>query len=549
MRPAASRLQYGALAALLAVGTVIRVVQFLHRPSLSVDEAMLALNIGSRSYGGLLRRLDYGQTAPVLFLWTTRFVTRLGGVNEFTLRALPLAAGLAFPVVLWRVAGRLLGVPAALWCVALAACSPVLVRFSVIAKPYETDALVAAALIWCALETVAMPGSATRWWGLLVGGVAGLVLSAPAIFTLAGVAAALVVAPAVRGTSGARLWVTIAAVVWGAVFAGAYFGLYRPVATSEFMQQFWAATFLRLDAPDLAARLGRALREEIFPIVVGTPIPIISTVAFTVLAGAGLFSFRRLLEGWTLILAAVPVGAAFTASALQRYPMATRTLLFITPWLIVVLVAGLRRLVALLPRSLEAWAFRIVGGGWVATAAVIAVTKPDYAPDARRLVREFEQGRGANEPVYVFATGAPTWTFYTTDWAAPDTGRLRQLADASEASQPPLPAHREDLAIRYQGRCEILGDPTGMQIRYWTGLTASQPYGGWAEREAARLRAESRADAWLFLEAYFRDDVVRELLQAVERGGGRRVQASETWGARLYRYRLDRHGAERPCAR
>src|SRR5881398_1054368 len=122
MRPAAGRLHYGVLAALLAVGTVIRVVQFLYRPSLSVDEAMLALSIGSRSYGGLLRRLDYGQTAPVLFLWATRFVTRLGGVNEFTLRALPLAAGLAFPVVVWRLAGRLLdgsrvapGGPTARW--------------------------------------------------------------------------------------------------------------------------------------------------------------------------------------------------------------------------------------------------------------------------------------------------------------------------------------------------------------------------------------------------------------------------------------------------
>ena len=549
MRPAASRPYYGALAALFAIGTVIRVIQFLHRPSLSVDEAMLALNVGSRSYGGLLRRLDYGQTAPVLFLWATRFVTRLGGVNEFTLRALPLAAGLAFPVVLWRAAGRLLDAPAALWCVALAVCSPVLARFSIIAKPYETDALVAAALIWGALETVAVPDSATRWCWLLVGGAAGLVLSAPAIFTLAGIVVALVLAPSVRGASGARLWLPIAAVVWGAAFAAVYFGLYRPVATSAFMQQFWAATFLRLDAPDLAARLWRALRDEVFPIVVGTPIPVISAVAFTVLAGAGLFSLRRLRGGWTLVLAAAPVGAALTASALQRYPMATRTLLFTTPLLIVVLVAGLRWVATLLPPSVETWTFRIVGSGWVATAAVIAVTKPEYAPDARRLVGEFERGRGADEPVYVFATGAPTWTFYTTKWAAPDTGRLRQLADASEATQPLRPAHREDLAIRYQGRCEIIGDPTGMQIRYWTGLTASQPFSGWAEREAARISAETRTDVWLFFEAYFRDDVVRELLQAVERGGGRRLQASETWGARLYRYSLDGRRAESVCAR
>jgi len=548
MRPAAGRLHYGVLAALLAVGTVIRVVQFLYRPSLSVDEAMLALSIGSRSYGGLLRRLDYGQTAPVLFLWATRFVTRLGGVNEFTLRALPLAAGLAFPVVVWRLAGRLLDGPAALWCAALAACSPVLVRFSIIAKPYESDALVAAALIVCALETMAMPDSATRWRWLLVGGVGGLALSAPAIFTLAGIVVSLALAPSVRGTSGARSWLTIAAVVWGAAFAAFYFGLYRPVATSAFMQQFWAATFLGLDTPGFSARLWRALHSEIFPILVGTPIPVISTVAFSVLAGAGLFSLRRLGQGWKLILAAAPVGAAVMASALHRYPMATRTLLFTTPLLIVVLVAGLRWVVALLPRPVATWAFRIVGGGWVATAAVIAVTKPEYAPDARRLVREFELGRGADDPVYVFA-GAPTWTFYTTDWAAPDTGRLRQLADASQASQPLLAAPRDDLAIPYQGRCEIIGDPTGMQIRYWTGLTASQPDSGWAEHEAARIHAESRTDVWLFFEAYFREDVVRELLQAVERVGARRVQASDTWGASLYRYRLDGRRGESVCAR
>src|SRR5438132_6640173 len=310
MRPAAGRLHYGVLAALLAVGTVIRVVQFLHRPSLSVEDAMISQTLGSCTYDGMLRRLDSGQTAQVLLLWATRFVTRLGGVNEFTLRALPLAAGLAFPFVVWRVASRLLDVPAALWCAALAACSPVLVRFSIIAKPYETDALVAAALIGCALEATALPDSATRWRWLLVGGVAGVALSAPAIFTLAGIVVSLVLAPSVRATRGARTWLTIAAVVWGAVFAAAYFGLYRPVATSAFMQQFWAGTFLRLDTPDLPARLWRALGEEIFPIVVGTPIPVISTVAFAVLAGAGVFSLRRLRQGWTVILAAAPVGAA-----------------------------------------------------------------------------------------------------------------------------------------------------------------------------------------------------------------------------------------------
>jgi len=54
---------------------------------------------------------------------------------------------------------------------------------------------------------------------------------------------------------------------------------------------------------------------------------------------------------------------------------------------------------------------------------------------------------------------------------------------------------------------------------------------------------------WLFFEAYFREDVVRELLRALERVGARRVQASDTWGARLYRYRLDGRRGESVCAR
>src|SRR5205823_7748367 len=138
------------------------------------------------------------------------------------------------------------------------------------------------------------------------------------------------------------------------------FGLYRPVATSAFMQQFWAATFLGLDTPGFSARLWRALHSEIFPILVGTPIPVISTVAFSVLAGAGLFSLRRLGQGWELILAAASVGAAVMASAVHRSPVVAATLPFISPLILVVLVAGLRGVVGLLPRPRASGGLRMV---------------------------------------------------------------------------------------------------------------------------------------------------------------------------------------------
>ena len=44
-------------------------------------------------------------------------------------------------------------------------------------------------------------------------------------------------------------------------------------------------------------------------------------------------------------------------------------------------------------------------------------------PDPRAIVRTWEAA-GADEPVYVSARGLPIWTFYTTDWSAPDLERL-----------------------------------------------------------------------------------------------------------------------------
>jgi 4-amino-4-deoxy-L-arabinose transferase-like glycosyltransferase len=530
-----------ALGTLIAAGALIRLSQFLQRPSLSVDEAMLALSVGSRSYGGLLRPLDYDQTAPLLFLWVTRFVTQLGGMNEMTLRALPLVAGLVLPLVVWRVARRLMEVPAALVCTALSACSPFLVRFSLVAKPYESDALVATALLACALGTGAAPHSPASWYRLLVAGLAGLAMAIPAAFILAGVGVALLFAPSVRATPGARGRLALVVGAWGAVFGVLYLVLYRHAATSAFMQQFWAATFLGPDVRGLPALLWRAAQQEIFPLVVGNRVPLLGIVVLSAFAAAGFHWLGRSVRRWQLALVATPLVACLGASALHRYPIAARALLFTAPLVIVILVAGARSLAGLLPRPLDAWVFGVASGGWVAAGTVIAVAQPEFSPNVRALIAEVERPTAQPPaPVYVFAGAIPTWTFYTTDWARPDTERLRSIARAARPTVSHFRDGGEDLVVVSGSRRELMGRATGIQIRYWTGPSVPQPDSGWADHEAERIRAESRPDVWLLFEAYFRDPVVRDMLDAVERAGGRRVEAQEPWQLKLFRYRFDR---------
>src|SRR5918996_4581189 len=53
---------------LIALALALRLTYYLLNPSLSNDEAQLALNIMHRSYGDLFERLDFNQAAPPGFL-------------------------------------------------------------------------------------------------------------------------------------------------------------------------------------------------------------------------------------------------------------------------------------------------------------------------------------------------------------------------------------------------------------------------------------------------------------------------------------------------
>src|SRR5690242_20553827 len=120
---------------LCVLGAVLRVAVFVQHRSLWYDEAALALNLVGRGFIALLAPLDNFQTAPPLFLWAERLAVLMFGRGEGALRAVPLAAGVATPFVMWRVARKILPAPAALVAVALTALSPALVRYSVEAKP------------------------------------------------------------------------------------------------------------------------------------------------------------------------------------------------------------------------------------------------------------------------------------------------------------------------------------------------------------------------------------------------------------------------------
>src|SRR5262249_47340031 len=153
------------------VGALARVAAYAQHRSLWYDEAALALNVVQRGFIALLQPLGFLQAAPPLFLWVERLAILPLGASEWSLRAVPLVAGILTPPLMWRVARGKLPPLAAIEAVALVAVSPSLVRYAAEAKPYAVGAVVTLVLLDRALA-VAEPNAGTnQWWLLSIVGV------------------------------------------------------------------------------------------------------------------------------------------------------------------------------------------------------------------------------------------------------------------------------------------------------------------------------------------------------------------------------------------
>src|SRR5574338_298018 len=149
-RQRTSRLTAAIVVTAIVIGVMLRAIEMRHGRPLWLDEAMLGLNIASKSFGELARPLDYDQAAPLLYLWLERLVVSVAGVSEASLRALPFAAGVVLVPGTWLVMRRVAGATAGALATLLVALSVTLISFSAEAKQYGVDPLASLLAVWAA---------------------------------------------------------------------------------------------------------------------------------------------------------------------------------------------------------------------------------------------------------------------------------------------------------------------------------------------------------------------------------------------------------------
>jgi hypothetical protein len=316
----------------VGLGSVLRIVQYLHHNSYWNDEAALVMNVLHRNYRELLRPLDFAQAAPPLFLWLERFVYRLGGRSEYVLRAPPAVIALLTLPCFALLAWRLLRPAAAAWAVAWFSVNDRIVPQVTEVKQYSADILCSTLLLLAAfglrrdrtaarrLAIVSLIASVAVWF------------SFPSAIVYGGILFALL-PQVLRQRRG--VWTVLACTLPPLLSAALLAPILLTHPPDPYLHQFWAPHFA--DPRHPATWLAGALFElGDYPFAsLGVPVLILATL--------GAWSLRRQQKGPCVTAILVTLALAVLTSAVRVYPFGgSRVSLYLFPPMFLLLGAAAR---------------------------------------------------------------------------------------------------------------------------------------------------------------------------------------------------------------
>jgi hypothetical protein len=324
------------------LGCLARLVRYLLCQPLWGDEAFLCASFLDRDYAGLMQPLEYGQVAPLLFLWVQLALVQLLGFSEYTLRLFPLLCGLASVMLFRHTASRVLQGTALVFAVAIFSVAYPGIRYACEAKPYGCDLLVSLGLISLVIEWFRQPGRTFWLWTLAAVAPLAVGFSYPAVFTYGGVSLAVAIGLFQnRSVRGLLPWIAMNFAVLGGFLA-----LYAVSAGNqsardlEGMRQCWGEAFPPLMQPlELVSWLAVTHGSEMMAYPVGGARGASTLTLVWCLCGVALVWREK--RWWLLALCLAPLGLNFIAAALERYPYGARVRFMIYMGPMICLISGL----------------------------------------------------------------------------------------------------------------------------------------------------------------------------------------------------------------
>jgi len=320
---------------LIAVGLALRAVDYARNRSLWFDEAVYALHMASGSFADYLMP-GGARTWPIGYAALERLLILGLGTGEYALRAVPFLSGVASLLLIFLVARRILARGAVPIAVGLFALSVPLIYYSSEFKPYSFDVAMTLLLVLLALGAVNARWTGRRVGLYAMGGAACIWLSHAAAFVLGGVAVTLLLAGTRQGGKRRLVRVGLVLGAWCLSMFLYYALCIAPLAAYAPLREMWGGGFMPFPPHSIreaiwpATRFYRFLRHP-----TGLLFPAVGGVAFLI----GCIALaRRSAKRFGFLC--MPVVLVFIASALGKYPIKGRTVLFLTPLVLLIIAEG-----------------------------------------------------------------------------------------------------------------------------------------------------------------------------------------------------------------
>jgi uncharacterized membrane protein len=416
----------------IGFGLLLRLRQLTLNLSFWLDEAMLALNIVNRTFGGLVRPLDYDQGAPLGFLWTIKAAETFLGDRELSLRLFPFLMGCFALVALWLLARQLTKPVGALFALLVFASSRYLISYGAQVKQYAVDAAISLLLYLLGLWLLGKTAAKKDYFLLALLGGLSIWFSHPAAFTLGGLGLTLILTAALKKDWPGALNYGLVSAFWVFNFAALYLIQYRGLAANAYLTGFWAEYFMPLSTTAPAWALDRLGGLFYIPGGLSVDVP---TALLLVLFLAGVVSFFQAGKRWVWIFV---LSLVFTlaASSLGKYPFGGRMSMFALPGLLLCAGEGLelvRKLFAKPRRQFFAQqpalglALSLALAGYLTFSplsfAIELALKPkmteNIAPTLAYLKANYRQG----DVIYLYHWSIPAFRYYAPKYGL-DTAKV-----------------------------------------------------------------------------------------------------------------------------
>ncbi len=484
------------LAFVLTAGTAFRIAQYAANRSLSVDEALLGLNLISKSFVDLTGPLDFTQAAPIGFLELEKLAIVLGGDGEYALRFLPFAMALLALPLFALIARLILDHYGAFVAITAFVLADPLIAYAATAKQYSFDVMAAVAIYAFFMN-------------------AGSTVSRRALLVAAPSAAALV------WLSHPALFIVISALAWWAL-RQLYYRHWRMFATTAFVAVIVVSSFaieyllssdnidriqrsfasstpllgadVRSDYPWLSETVGRlgylvglvdtVSGQAAFNVsLLGIWLVRLAVILLLGVAAIGFVSWIR-HKPQIAFLTAGPVALVLSIAAFGLYPLVGRTLLFLLPGVALAIGEGSSTLVnrAISRKKLTG---ALVGAVLLVPIGVLPAKhlfSPRTNEGMKATLHVLDRERRPGDTLYVAFSAQYTLGYYmrcscsgtalASQWRF-DPGRpaMNQQPVALESSRPALVIGRQPQIAGTVAEISRLDEPA----RVWILLAEMRP--------------------------------------------------------------------------